>query len=150
MKRKLLIFAAAAMLAACGGNAQKKGAATGTEQGAAAPDMHTAELALDYQGVYTGTFPAADCPGIEMRLALKDDGSYELHMKYIDRDAEFDQKGCYVVNGNLLTLTPADGGAADYYKVEENRLRKLDADKQPVTGALAENYVLTKTNQNPR
>lgn len=150
MKGKLLIFAAAAMLAACGGNAQKKSAAGGTEQGAAAPDMHTAETSLDYQGVYTGTFPAADCPGIEMQLTLNDDDSYGLQMKYIDRDTEFDQKGRYVVKDNLLTLTPADGGAADYYKVEENRLRKLDADKQPVTGALAENYVLTKTNQNPR
>ena len=29
--------------------------------------------------------------------------------------------------------------------VEENQVRKLDADKQPVTGALAENYVLKKT-----
>ena len=29
--------------------------------------------------------------------------------------------------------------------VEENQVRKLNADKQPVTGALAENYVLKKT-----
>lgn len=150
MKGKLLILAAAAMLAACGGNKQNKAVACCAETAVETPDMHTAETSLDYQGVYTGTFPAADCPGIEMRLALNDDGSYGLQMKYIDRDAEFDQKGSYAVKGNLLTLTPADGGAADYYKVEENRLRKLDADKQPVTGALAENYVLTKTNQNPR
>lgn len=91
------------------------------------------------------TLPAADCPGIETRLTLKKDGTFDLHMKYIDRDAEFDTKGGYSVRGNLLTLTPENGEGVEYYKVEENRLRRLDADKQPVTGPLAENYVLKKT-----
>ena len=76
--------------------------------------------------------------------AAQADGSYALHLKYIDRDSEFDEKGAYKVKGNLLTLTPMDG-QPEYYKVEENQVRKLDADKQPVTGALAENYVLKKT-----
>lgn len=79
-----------------------------------------------------------------MRLTLKKDGTYSLHMKYLDRDSEFDEKGAYKVKGNLLTLTPMDG-QPEYYKVEENQVRKLNADKQPVTGALAENYVLKKT-----
>ncbi len=107
--------------------------------------MHTAETSLDYQGTYAGTLPAADCPGIETRLTLKKDGTFDLHMKYIDRDAEFDTKGGYSVRGNLLTLTPENGEEVEYYKVEENRLRRLDADKQPVTGPLDENYVLKKT-----
>ena len=94
---------------------------------------------------YAGTLPAADCPGIETRLTLKKDGTFDLHMKYIDRDAEFDTKGGYSVRGNLLTLTPENGEEVEYYKVEENRLRRLDADKQPVTGPLDENYVLKKT-----
>ena len=106
--------------------------------------MHNAETSLDYLGVYKGTLPAADCPGIETTLTLAPDGSYALHLKYIDRDSEFDEKGAYKVKGNLLTLTPMDG-QPEYYKVEENQVRKLDADKQPVTGALAENYALKKT-----
>ena len=106
--------------------------------------MHDAESSLAYQGTYTGVFPAADCPGIDMRLTLKKDGTYSLHMKYLDRDSEFDEKGAYKAKGNLLTLTPMDG-QPEYYKAEENQVRKLDADKQPVTGALAENYVLKKT-----
>lgn len=140
-----MIVVAAALLGACGGNTQKKAAAEGSAASAGVPDMHTAETSLDYRGTYTGTFPAADCPGIEMRLVLKADGTYDLHMKYIDRDAEFDERGAYKVRGNLLSLTPEDGEGIAYYKVEENRLRRLDADKQPVTGALAENYVLKKT-----
>ena len=145
MKSGILILAAAALLAACGGNTQKKAAAGGTETVAGMPDMHTAETSLDYQGTYAGTLPAADCPGIETRLTLKKDGTYALHLKYIDRDSEFDEKGAFTVKENLLTLTPSEGGQPQYYKVEENRLRRLDADKQPVTGPLDENYVLKKT-----
>lgn len=33
--------------------------------------MHNAENSLDYDGTYTGTFPAADCPGINMTLTIK-------------------------------------------------------------------------------
>ena len=145
MKKNVLILAAALALVACGGNAPKKKAAAETQTTtAAAPDMHSAETSLDYLGTYEGTLPAADCPGIQTTLTLNPDGAYKLHMKYIDRDAEFDEKGVFSVKENLLTLTQLDDGSEEYYKVEENRLRMLDAEKQPVTGALAENYVLQK------
>ena len=148
MKESLLILAAALAMVSCGGNAQQKAATAGTQQTtAAAPDMHNAETSLDYLGVYKGTLPAADCPGIETTLTLAPDGSYALHLKYIDRDSEFDEKGAFTVKENLLTLTPSEGGQPQYYKVEENRLRRLDAEKQPVTGALADNYVLQKTTE---
>lgn len=135
MKNKLMILAAVLAMAACGGNAQRR-----TANGAA-PDGHTAQTSLDYEGTYVGTFPAADCPGIETTLRLKRDGTYALHQKYIDRDAEFDENGTYTVQDNLLTLA---GEQHSYYKIEENRLRRLDAAKQPVTGALADHYILTK------
>jgi len=42
-----------------------------------------------------------------------------------------------------LTLKE-EGGETAYYKVEENKVRLLNADKQEITGALAENYILNK------
>ena len=53
--------------------------------------------------------------------------------------------GVFTVKENLLTLAQLGDGSEEYYKIEENRLRMLDAEKQPVTGTLAENYVLQKT-----
>ena len=157
MKRYLLILSAAGLLAACGGNGRRqapeaeKGAGAvksetvGTaEIAGTAPDMHTAETSLDYLGSYSGTLPAADCPGIETTLVLAADGSYTLHMVYLEREAAFDEKGTFRVEGNLLTLVPSDGEQPAYYKVEENRLRHLDGDRQPITGELAEHYVLHK------
>ncbi|HIY69299.1 MAG TPA: copper resistance protein NlpE [Candidatus Alistipes intestinigallinarum] len=150
MKRTLLILSAAGLLSACGGNGRKQAAATdpaasaSTEVTLQAPDMHTAETSLDYLGTYEGTLPGADCPGIRTTIVLAADGSYTLHMEYLERDTAYDEKGSFEVKGNLLTLTPSDGGQPGYYKVEENRLRHLDGDRQPITGELAEHYVLQK------
>ena len=91
MKNKVMILAAAITLVACGGNQQKKAVSEKVKADAVKVDMHDAESSLDYQGTYTGVFPAADCPGIDMRLTLKKDGTYSLHMKYLDRDSEFDE-----------------------------------------------------------
>ena len=143
MNRILSMAAAALVLVSCGGNAQRKTTQT-TPQETAAADMHCAANSLDYRGTYRGTLPAADCPGIETTLTLEEDGSYLLHMEYLERDTAFDETGSYRVEGNLLTLTPDDGGQPGYYRVEENRLRHLNADRQPVTGELAEYYVLQK------
>ena len=106
-------------------------------------DMHNAETSLDYEGTYKGVFPAADCPGIETTLILNPDKTYTLHSVYIDRDSSFDDKGTYTLKGNLLTLKE-ENGEISYYKVEENRVRLLTDDKQEITGALADHYILNK------
>ncbi len=134
--RLLLLAAASLTLAACGSTPQRPAAAQA--------DMHNAENALDYLGTYEGTLPAADCPGIVTALTLNADGTYDLHMKYIDRGTEFDERGAFALGENLLTLSRPDGGPEKYYKVEENRLRMLDAERNPVSGELAEHYVLQK------
>ncbi len=167
MRKYLLILSAAGVLVSCGGNGRRQASATDVGAGAAksetvevpgtvettvgagetvgeTPDIHTAETSLDYLGTYEGTLPGADCPGIRTTIVLAADRSYTLHMEYLERDSAFDEKGTFKVEGNLLTLTPDDGENPGYYKVEENRLRHLDADRQPITGELAEHYVLQK------
>lgn len=107
-------------------------------------DRHNAENSLDYLGVYKGTTPAADCPGIEQTLVLNKDRTFTLNMIYIDRPgADFTESGTFTIDGNILTTQPKNGESS-YYKVEEGRVRMLMKDKQPVTGALAEHYVLVK------
>ena len=139
--RKVMILAAAAVaLASCGGNAPRRSAQQ--ETGAFKPDIHNAETSLDYRGTYRGVLPAADCPGIETTLTLKPDGTYSLHEEYLERDARFDAEGAYTLHGNLLTL---EGSDTTWYKVEENRLRRLTTDRKEVEGPLAEHYVLRKT-----
>ena len=142
----VLLLASALVLASCGGAPRRQAAGTtGTaEAGTEMVDIHNAENALDYHGTYKGTLPAADCPGIVTTLTLSADGRYALHMEYLERDVAFDEQGAYEVEGNLLVLTPDDGGQGGCYKVEENRLRMLDGDRKPITGELADHYVLQK------
>lgn len=108
-------------------------------------DMHTAEISLDYCGIYEGTLPAADCPGIKTKLTINKNGTFSLHSEYIDKkDGIFDENGNYSVEGNILTLKQNDGQTS-YYKIEEGKIRMLNTEKQPITGQLAENYVLKQT-----
>ena len=147
MKRRRIWMwgAAALLLVACGGNASRKdSAAAEPVQAGAVVDTHNAENALDYCGTYRGTIPAADCQGIEMTLTLQADGRFEQTWNYLEREGIFTERGPYKIEGNLLTLRPDGDGVPLYYKVEENRLRKLDASRRPIEGELASYYVLQK------
>ena len=170
-RRRVWMWSAAALLlVACGGNASREksadtgtapaeaveethnagsvartnSAGTGAVPAAAVVEMHNAENALDYCGTYRGTIPAADCPGIELTLTLQADGRFEQTWNYLEREGIFTERGPYKVEGNLLTLRPDGDGVPLYYKVEENRLRKLDASRRPIEGELASYYVLQK------
>ncbi|MDE5815323.1 MAG: copper resistance protein NlpE, partial [Alistipes sp.] len=95
-------------------------------------------------GTYTGTLPAADAPGIAVTLTLFDDGNYARRSEYLERDAVFDEHGRFTIETDRLTLYPDEAEADDCYRIENNRLRLLDSEQQPITGKLAEYYVLTR------
>lgn len=100
MKKNLYWMAAAFITLTAVGctNAKKADVSAAGNDTTQVVDMHTAETSLDYYGVYKGTTPAADCPGIELTLTLKKDRTYTYHWLYIDRkDAEFDETGTFTV-----------------------------------------------------
>ena len=144
MKKKLFMFVCScALLTACGNSEKKSGEADAAS--IEASDIHNAETSLDCEGTYKGVLPAADCPGVETTLTLNADKTFALHQVYIDqKNGTFDEKGTYTVEENLLTLYVEGTDISYFYKVEENRLRGLDADKNEITGELAEHYVLNK------
>ncbi|MCM1300688.1 MAG: copper resistance protein NlpE [Alistipes senegalensis] len=102
----------------------------------------TAAACQSIYGTYTGTIPAADCPGIAITLTIFDDGSYTLRSEYLERNAVFNEQGRFTIEDDRLTLYPDEGEPSDSYRIENNQLRMLDSQKQPITGALAEHYVL--------
>jgi uncharacterized lipoprotein NlpE involved in copper resistance len=111
------------------------------------PDMHTAQIALDWQGKYYGILPCASCEGIETTLTLREDLTYTLSTKYLGESGGpiiFD--GTFTWNGNAIALGGDDQREKPaLYKVEENRLRKLDLEGKTIEGDLAGNYLLSKT-----
>ncbi|TVQ49567.1 MAG: META domain-containing protein [Saprospirales bacterium] len=115
--------------------------ATSTE----VPDMHTSKIALDWNGVYTGVLPCANCEGIETRIVLKQDGRYERSMKYLGKeDLTKHEEGQFEwdESGNSVLLISEMGN--QLYQVGENVLFHLDEDGSRITGELAANYRLIK------
>ena len=148
MKKLFILACVCLLITSCNSNSKNTNdSAISTET----TDMHNAENSLDYDGtrqdvsngLRTVTFPAADCPGINMTLTIKKDKTFELISEYIDRqDATFKEYGTYSVEGNIMTLI--NGEDKQYYKVGENTLTALNQDKQAITGELADHYILHK------
>ena len=146
MKKIFILAFSCTLLVACGNHSKTNKNVTEDSTVISTTDtidIHDAENSLDYAGVYKGVFPAADCPGIETTLTINADKTFTQHSSYIDRNTSFDEKGTYTIQGNILTLK-SDKGEISYYKVEENKIRKLNADKEVVTGELADYYILSK------
>ena len=92
MKKIFMLVCACLLIAACNSN-QKSTDNTATAADTELTDMHNTENSLDYNGTYTGTFPAADCPGINITLTLNKDKTFTLVSEYIDRkDATFTER----------------------------------------------------------
>lgn len=116
-----------------------------TEAVLSAIDQHNANNSLDWDGVYFGTLPCADCEGIETKITLSNDGSYSVNQTYLGRvEGFFESRGQFSWNdsGNIITLENESG--ANQYFVGENVLFKLDMNGQRVEGDLAAHYRLHK------
>jgi uncharacterized lipoprotein NlpE involved in copper resistance len=103
--------------------------------------------ALDWDGLYTGTLPCADCEGIKTMLQLNQDETYVLKTKYLGKSDEvFTTTGTFTWNagGGTIRLAGLDGDAPGLYQVGENALFHLDKDGKRITGDLADKYRLNK------
>ncbi len=112
--------------------------------------IHTgdnSETSLDWDGVYIGTTPCANCEGIETELTLGKDKRFVLKTKYIGKGAEkfnvetgifsWDKSGSVIIL-NGLEHKP------NQYKVGENHLVQMDMGGNIVEGDLASKYILQK------
>lgn len=98
----------------------------------------------DVCGIYFGTLPAADAPGIETTVNLKNGNQMSQRLVYIDKkDGVFDEKGTYGFDNGIVAIN-IPGDAPIYYRYERNQLRRLDMDMQPISGNLEKYYILKK------
>ncbi len=109
-------------------------------------DSHTSEQALDWNGVYKGTLPCADCSGIETTVKLNNDKTYEKTENYLGKDnITFQEKGRFVFtdDGSKIILTN-QSKEKNWYFVGENHLILLGQDGKPSTSSVADKYRLNK------
>ncbi len=109
-KTTFILFACAAIMAAC--NESKKATPVATEDTVAVDSV-----------VYEGMTPAADCHGINYRLAMSQDSTmgFNLNQSYMKSETEVDTSFNY--NGTAIAVTKTiDGKENNYFKLplEEN------------------------------
>ncbi len=95
-------------------------------------------------GIYEGTLPAADCPGIRTTLYLKADKTYNRTSDYLERGVVLDEAGEWTIdNKGVIHMKPLKEAP---YKLEkmDGSVRFLTAEGKPVEGELAQFYVLKK------
>jgi len=128
MRILLSLLALALVLTAC----MPRKEVDGLSPGAKADAAHSSRNSLDWAGVYEGVLPCADCPGIQKRLTLNGDGTYELSTRYLDRDKTariVRGRFSWLPNGNAITLDAQRGG--QQFLVGEGRLAQLEAGAAP-------------------
>ncbi|MCG2460156.1 copper resistance protein NlpE N-terminal domain-containing protein [Flavobacteriaceae bacterium F89] len=104
------------------------------------------KTSLDWDGVYVGTLPCADCPGIATEMELNKDQTFSLRETYMERDvAPRVSEGTFSWNkqGSTITLN-SNGKEIASYLVGENTLIRLGMKGKRITGALADHYNLEK------
>lgn len=98
-------------------------------------------------GSYEGTFPCADCPGIEVKIELNEDMSYIKTETYLESETPntIEEQGTFQwkeVKDIVVLESPS--GQKFQYLVEKGRLIALQEDGIRVTGELADQYILWK------
>lgn len=106
-------------------------------------DDSTAGYSIEHEGLYKGTYPCADCSGIEVSLRLNKDSAFVYEMVYLDKpDGHFIHRGNYHIEDNILTIE--DKEIKKHFSIEEKTLTRLDDHLQPNHGTLADYYRLQK------
>jgi copper homeostasis protein (lipoprotein) len=114
------------------------------------PDHHSSRASLDWHGVYRGVIPCADCEGIEIRIVLHTDGSFQRRMKYLGRDDKvLTEEGQFEWDESGKKITLKGEAGEQQYLVGENVLFHLDLEGNRITGGLEEKYRLNKNKVDP-
>lgn len=110
-------------------------------------DDHNAQNALNYDGIYRGTLPCADCEGIKTTVYLMRDHTFKTVNAYLGKESEpLETTGKFTWNkeGNTVNLKAANEQIQ--YLVGENTLTQLDQKGNKMVGEMASKFVLTKGN----
>lgn len=109
------------------------------------PVPRASSAAASWTGTYRGVLPCPDCEGVRISLSLFKDATYDLQTEMIGSDKRHDRRGSFTFNADETRITlNANGQNRSFDILPPNRLRMLDKNAAPVTGADAEKFILRK------
>lgn len=108
----------------------------------------TSQNALDWDGVYAGTLPCADCDGIETSIELNNDNTYNIREVYVGKsDGVVEEHGNFTWHEHgtkIVLVNTQDSRFNRIFLVGENLLYALDEQGKMIEGEQADSYVLHK------
>jgi heat shock protein HslJ len=97
---------------------------------------------------FMGTLPCADCPGTEHRLLLRDDGTYALDLRYLERGPTgvHSEQGTWTIgpHDTALVLHRENGRILRFAVRNENVIRMLDLEGRPISSDLPYDLVRSR------
>lgn len=110
-----------------------------------ADNAHNSQNALDWEGVYQGVLPCADCEGLKTSITLLGGNKYRATTEYVGKsEKQAHESGNFAWDETGSIIVIGDGENQQKYKVGENVLFHLDKDGNQITGDLADKYKLMK------
>jgi uncharacterized lipoprotein NlpE involved in copper resistance/heat shock protein HslJ len=144
MKRNTLFFVVFIALAISCQKQTKKDA--NTKDSVVLDSVHSIKNVLNFEGLYKGILPCADCEGIETEISINENATYTLKTKYLGKGSKvFEQHGTFSWNkqGNTIVFENIKN-APNQYVVTKNSLIQLDLSGNKIKGTTANSYILTK------
>ncbi len=144
-KFNLSFIALTIVLTACESQPKETSVPQPVKSEAQVPVGDNSQNSLDWAGVYSGVVPCADCTGIETKIALNNDLTFNLDLRYLGKSNEIiAHSGSFKWNaeGSIITLENPEYPLK--FQVGENKLTQLDINGAIITGVLANNYILSK------
>jgi uncharacterized lipoprotein NlpE involved in copper resistance len=142
MKKIIPVFAA--LMLAFGSSAYSQASKAPQPKPSVAGAAHDLKNNPDLYGIYAGTLPSASGSGIEVTMILRPDSTYTVLYHYIAQEEDDVTSGTFRLDKakGIVKLDAKD--LPPYYRIDKNRLTQLDMEGDPITGELADDYVLLK------
>ena len=83
-----------------------------------ADTAHASKTSLDWDGIYRGVLPCADCEGIETTITLSKDAHYTLATRYLGKsDSVFERSATFnwSEQGNTIQLSGGSASPAKFF-----------------------------------
>jgi uncharacterized lipoprotein NlpE involved in copper resistance len=145
MMKKLIFFASMVALLSVGFQSCKQKSKADIDLLEAIDRAHNSQNSVEWQGVYTGVIPCADCEGINVLITLNNDNTYQMNYSYIGKEEGNEQfSGTFTWTEDGGAVVFSDKTVPYYYQVGENKLIQYDMEGKLITGEFADMYVLTK------
>ncbi|MBN9352279.1 MAG: copper resistance protein NlpE N-terminal domain-containing protein [Chitinophagaceae bacterium] len=97
-----------------------------------------------FNGVFGGTTPCADCPGIYTIVNFSPDSSFTEYLNYLERNSHFRDSGRWIQKDSIITVTVGKESLRYFKILNDSTVSMLDGEGKPIEGDLAKHFILVR------